>query len=58
MALSPRTALFEVQLAKASQTALDYRNGKEQQQTIQEDFAFAMILKEQNYSSNQDMLEK
>ena len=55
IALSPKTALFYVKLAKARQTALHYRNKKEQQQTIQEDFAFAMILKEQNYS-NQDMM--
>lgn len=57
IALSPRTTLFEVfKLAKARQTALYYRNGKEQQQTIEEEFEFAMILKEQNYF-NQDMME-
>jgi len=61
IALSPRTTLFEVKLAKARQTALYYRNGKEQQQTIEEEFEFAMILKEQNYFNqnyfNQDMME-
>ena len=53
---SPWTVLFEVKLAKARQMALYYRNGKKQHQTIQEDFPFAMILKEQNYCK-QDMME-
>jgi len=44
VAFSPSTALFEVKLAKARQMAIYYRNGKEQQQTIQKDFPFAMII--------------
>ena len=58
VAFSPSTALFKLKLAKgARQMTLYYRNGKEPQETIQGDFALAMILKEQNYYSNQDMME-